>query len=134
MRRWPYSARWQPTSSRPKRPARANLGLRPLVRSAISPGARWHARKFEDALGATERALALSPDLHWIEVNRAHALLFLGRLDEARALYLAHKGKRIPQNDNKTWDEVVREDFEALRKAGLDHPAFAEILAALEKK
>ena len=92
-----------------------------------------HARKFEDALSATERALALAGDLLWIETNRAHALLFLGRLDEARTLYLAHKGKRVFQEEEKAWEVAIAEDFEALRKAGLDHPAFAEILTALEK-
>src|SRR5262249_15680396 len=55
---------------------------------------------FDEALAAAEKAAALAPDLLWIELNRAHALLFIGRLDDAQALYVAHKGKEIPQYDN----------------------------------
>src|SRR5215471_14529482 len=51
----------------------------------------WYAlfaREFGEALGASERAHGLAPELLWIETNRAHALLFVGRTDDARALYL----------------------------------------------
>ena len=81
-------------------------------------------RKFSKALTAAERAQALVPDLLWIDSNRAHALLFLGRRVEARALYLAHRGKQIPENDNKVWEDVIDEDFDALRAAGIEHTAF----------
>jgi tetratricopeptide (TPR) repeat protein len=89
------------------------------------------ARKFDDALATTERARVLAPDLLWLESNRAHALLFLGRIDEARALYLTHKGKQISQNDDIIWEDAIAEDFEALHAAGLDHAMSAEIIAAL---
>ncbi len=109
---------------------------KPGVQSAGALGTlAWYAlfaRKFDEALAVSERAVPLAPDLPWIKTNRAHALLFLGRVDEARALYLAHKGKRMSQDDDKTWEDVIAEDFEAMRKAGLDHPAFVHILAALE--
>jgi hypothetical protein len=64
-------------------------------------------------------------------MNRAHALLFMSRPDEARVLYLAHKGKRMSQNDGRTWEDATAEDFEVMRKAGLDHAAIGEIAAAL---
>ena len=88
-------------------------------------------KDFEEALAATERALALAPDHFWIESNHAHALLFVGRLDEAQALYVAHKGKQISQDDDRIWEDVIADDFEVLRTAGLDHAAFAEIITAL---
>jgi tetratricopeptide (TPR) repeat protein/CHAT domain-containing protein len=94
----------------------------------------WFAlftKDFDEALVATERALALAPDHFWIETNHAHALLFSGHLDEARALYLAHKGKQLRRNDYRTWEEVIAGDFEALQRAGLNHAAFNEIIAAL---
>jgi hypothetical protein len=37
----------------------------------------------------------------------------------------------FPDNEDKTWQQVVGEDFAELRKAGLDHPQMAEIEAAL---
>ncbi len=53
--------------------------------------------------------------------------MFLGRADEARAIYLAHKDALIPNNDNKPWQQVIAEDFAEFRKAGLNHPMMAEI-------
>ena len=44
-------------------------------------GVAWHAlfaRKFEKALAAADRALALNPNDLMPETNRAHALMFLG--------------------------------------------------------
>jgi hypothetical protein len=51
--------------------------------------------------------------------------MFLGRGEEAKALYLGYKGK--PVADNKLWEHVVAEDFVGLRKAGLTHPMMADI-------
>jgi hypothetical protein len=56
----------------------------------------WYAvlaREFTKALTAAERAHALLPGNLSIETNRAHALMFAGRGDEAEAIYLAHKGQ-----------------------------------------
>jgi TPR repeat protein len=94
----------------------------------------WHAlfaREFAQALDAAERALKADPDLLWIATNRAHALMYLGRPAEAREVYLMHRDKQIIQHENKTWQQVIAEDFDELRKAGLDHPQMAEIGAAL---
>ena len=60
----------------------------------------WHgyalfAREFTKALTVADRAHALLPDDLEIETNRAHALMFLERGEEVKALYLAHKGKPI---------------------------------------
>jgi tetratricopeptide (TPR) repeat protein len=90
-----------------------------------------HVRNFDEALAAAERAATLAPDQIWLATNRAHALLFLGRIDEARALYLAHKGKRLFPDSDKPWEDVIAEDFETMRKVGLDQAAFGEIATAL---
>ncbi len=90
----------------------------------------WHAvlgHKFDEALAAADRAQALAPDQLWIKANRAHALLFGGRADEARAIYLAYKGKPISSNSQDSWDDLVADDFEVMRKAGLTHPMFAQM-------
>jgi predicted Zn-dependent protease len=113
------------------------------VKTNGKPGARaaselgtvsWNAlfaRRFPRALSAAERAHSLAPDKLWIETNRAHALMFLNRTEEARALYLSHRDKPIPENDNKPWRQVIAEDFAEFRKAGLVHPMMNEIEAAL---
>ncbi len=99
-------------------------------------GVSWHAlvaRDFPKALAACDRALSLDPDnaLH-VNTNRAHAFVFLGRLDEARTLYLEHMGKKMSASDHQLWDTVIADDFAKLRKAGLDHPLMAEIEAAFK--
>ena len=68
------------------------------------------------------------------ETNHAHALMFLGRVDEARALYLAHRNDIVSSTSNKTWSQAVAEDFAEFRKAGLVNPLMDEIEAALGAK
>jgi Flp pilus assembly protein TadD len=89
----------------------------------------WYAllaRNFDTALAASVRALAIAPSKVWIETNRAHSLMFLGRVDEARALYLQYRGTKAVES-GKSWETVVLEDFGELRKAGLTHPLMDEI-------
>ena len=85
------------------------------------------AQEFKKALAAADRAHALLPDNLPIETNRAHALMFLGRGDESKAIYLAHKGQRMSDQDGRLWERVIADDFAELRKAGLTHPMMAEI-------
>jgi len=85
------------------------------------------AQEFTKALTVAERAHALLPDYLLIETNRAHALMFLERGQESKALYLAHKGKPLSEQDARLWERVIAEDFAEFRKAGLTHPMMAEI-------
>jgi TPR repeat protein len=86
------------------------------------------AREFTKALTVAERAHALLPDELAIETNRAHALMFLGREKESKALYLAHRGKPIGQ-DGELWERAIAEDFAEFRKAGLTHPTMVPLIA-----
>jgi TPR repeat protein len=91
-------------------------------------GVAWYAllaRQYEKAVAVAERAHALFPDDLSNETNRAHALMFLGRQEEAEALYLAHKGELF--TDGASWDAVIADDFAEFRKAGLTHPMMADI-------
>jgi len=84
------------------------------------------AQDFDKALAASDRALALAPDKVWLLTNRAHALMFLGRVDDARSLYLQYRGAKNVQG-GKSWETVILEDFAELRKAGLMHRLMDEI-------
>jgi hypothetical protein len=53
--------------------------------------------------------------------------MFLERGEEAKALYLAHKGEPVSGQDGELWERVIVEDFAELRKAGLTHPMMADI-------
>jgi hypothetical protein len=54
--------------------------------------------------------------------------MFLGRTDEARALYLKYRGRK-DVSEGKSWEIVVQEDFAQLRKVGLSDP----LMDAIEK-
>ena len=88
-------------------------------------------RRAETALSLSERALNLAPNLLFAETNRAHALLFLGRVEEARAIYLSHKGE--PVGEQCRWEACVALDFQELRSRGFGHPAMAIIEEDLAK-
>jgi len=85
------------------------------------------AREFTKALSVAERAHALFPDDLAIETNRAHALMFMEHGKESKALYFAHKGKPISEQDATLWERAIVEDFAEFRKAGLTHPMMADI-------
>lgn len=54
------------------------------------------------------------------------SLMFLGRTDEARLLYLKYRAEKNVQ-DNQSWVRVILDDFAELRKAGLTDPLMYEI-------
>jgi tetratricopeptide (TPR) repeat protein len=83
-------------------------------------------RNFENALEAASQAISLAPQEISIYALRAHALMFLDRVDEARALYLKYRGAKNVIGD-KSWEDNILEDFAELRNARLSHPLMDEI-------
>ena len=83
------------------------------------------ASKFATALEVIDQAISLASDEIWLYTNRAHALMFLDRVEEARALYLKYRGQKV--DGDKSWETVVLEDFAELQKAGFIHPLMQEI-------
>jgi predicted Zn-dependent protease len=81
---------------------------------------RLYVHDPDKALAAAERALSIVPGVLWIEISRAHALMFLDRREEALALYLAHK-------DDKSWQKAIAEDFAEFRKVNLTNPMMFEV-------
>ena len=77
--------------------------------------------QFVQALESTDLDLnnSLTSNLS-VQMNRAHALMFLNRTDEAQNLYLEFRD----QNDEtgKKWEDDVLSDFAEFRKAGLSKP------------
>ena len=90
----------------------------------------WYALfvgEFTKALAFADRAQALVPDDLEIEIDRAHAPMFLGHKEESKALYLVHKGEPVSGQDGKLWERVIVDDFVELREPGLSHPMMADI-------
>jgi tetratricopeptide (TPR) repeat protein len=84
------------------------------------------ARDFARALEAADLIHSISPGTVLLNMYRARALMFLGRVEEARTLYARYQREKNVQNW-KSWVTLVLEDFAALRKAGLAHPLMDEI-------
>jgi tetratricopeptide (TPR) repeat protein len=82
--------------------------------------------KFALALATAEEAIGLSPNQIWINVERAHALMFLGRTDEARAIYLQYRGQKNVK-DSTSWEQLVLSDFDEFRNDKLTDPLMDEI-------
>jgi tetratricopeptide (TPR) repeat protein len=88
------------------------------------------ARDFAGALATTERGLKADPNDLPLQTNRAHALLFLGRANEAEAVYRKYLGQKI---GSQTWEEVILDDFDKLEKDGVTSPEFNRIRQILKK-
>jgi tetratricopeptide (TPR) repeat protein len=86
----------------------------------------------EEALAAAEEALQLSPDELWIMRNKAHALMYLQRRDEALRIYLKHKNE--PALSNNSWDKSIVDNFTELKAAGRAHPLMDLVLEELGQR
>ena len=93
---------------------------------------RLFAHDFRGSLAASERAIATQPDFLPAIMNRAHALMFLGRSWEARTLYARYKGQDVKGYGQ--WEAVVQDDFKEFEKRGLKNQQIAEIKALLAPK
>jgi tetratricopeptide (TPR) repeat protein len=85
-------------------------------------------RDFARALEVADQAISLAPNELWLYTNRAHALMFLGRVNEARSLYLQYRGQKNVQSGG-SWETVVLQHFAELRLRGLRHSLMDEIEA-----
>ncbi|GEM_PF-7093754 len=83
------------------------------------------------ALRETQEALAITPGEVWILIVQSHALILLNREEEAKAILLPHRGEEL---FGRPFGEAVAGDYEALRKAGVDHPGFKRMEALLGTK
>jgi tetratricopeptide (TPR) repeat protein len=88
------------------------------------------AGAFSQALAAADLAISLAPDDTWLYANRAHALMFLDRVDEARAIYLQHRGA---QTAGMLWEQAILKDFDELSKKGFKRPLMDEIQTLFQK-
>jgi predicted Zn-dependent protease len=98
----------------------------PLKRPVFIFAARRSRSSSTAALEAADQAISLVPNLIWLYENRAYALMFAGRTDEARQLYLKYRDQKDVAN-GKSWETTVLEDFAQFRKAALNDPLMDEI-------
>ncbi|MEO0585577.1 MAG: tetratricopeptide repeat protein, partial [Bacteroidota bacterium] len=80
----------------------------------------WYKLFTQDYKGSTKaarRGLALNPQETWIHTNLAHALLFQGKYEAAKAIYIRY-APDAPYDEESTWGEVFLADLRELEEAG----------------
>ena len=83
---------------------------------------------FAKALNAADSSIALAPDLVWLQINRADALMMLGQTDAARTIYLRYQAiANDGAGGGKSWKQDVVADFAELRTHGFTSPLMTEI-------
>jgi Tfp pilus assembly protein PilF len=89
---------------------------------------------FNKALDGVDRALSVLPHLPLLNIYRAHALMFLDREDEARAVYMQSRDQRV--DAERCGEAHILQNFAALRNADLTRPLMDEIerLFAVERQ
>jgi tetratricopeptide (TPR) repeat protein len=85
------------------------------------------AGEFQAALAALDHATPAAPDQNWLDLVHAACLMLLDRPDEARALYLKHRGET--SFGGKPWETVATAGFEQMRARGIFRPLMDEIEA-----
>ena len=70
------------------------------------------------AIDATDQAIALAPQATWLYGFLAYVLMFLGRIDEARALDRMYRGEKNVMA-GKSWETVILEGFAVFKKPAL---------------
>jgi hypothetical protein len=83
-----------------------------------------------ESIRASQAALQLDDKPAWISANLAHAFLLSNQADQAKALYLAHRGEEMYDD---LFEVSVADDFAELRKLGFDRPIMGEIERLLGK-
>lgn len=84
-------------------------------------------KEFDKAQQLAKEAAGQLGAEHVPHIQLAHALMFLDKPDEAKAIYLAHRGEQVPGKDHVDWERAVADDFELFRSNGLQHPMMAEV-------
>jgi hypothetical protein len=112
------------------------VDLTPELRRGLESGLSWNQlliKDFAGALSTTERAPHEDAGNFSLQSNHAHALLLLGRTQEARQIYGKYVGQKVPGTD-KNWEQVILEDFDDLANNGAKSPDFAKIREMLKSK
>ena len=97
-------------------------------------------KQFAQSGSMARKAISLAVDNQinesqyiWIYTNLAHSLLFQGKYDEAKKIYLELKDQMYPNDpDKKTFNYFFLQDFDEFEKAGITHPDIARIREFLQ--
>lgn len=80
--------------------------------------------RFKESEESAREGLKIDPGQVWIRLNLAHALLYQGRDEEARGIYLRYKDQ--VSNGNFSTDLIIK-DLDELEQAGLRNSGVAAV-------
>ncbi len=109
--------------------ARADADLNKTYQSVL---AKLGDPESKQKLKETQRAWVTSGDAVLIKGNLADAYLFDNQFDKAKALYLENQNAKI--SDERSFIQMVLDDFKELQEAGITHPDIEKIKALLTVK
>jgi len=89
------------------------------------------AREMSRALWASKEATAIAPQLDWLRLNYAHALMLSGDAEAARTIYLGGLAQAGDKAD--AWRKGIQSDFAELKSRGLSHRLMGEIESGLNR-
>jgi tetratricopeptide (TPR) repeat protein len=69
---------------------------------------------------------------NWVYTKLAHSLLFQGKFEEAKKIYLEWKDKVYPQDTTKTFRFFFLKDLDDLKQSGITHPDVENIKELLK--
>jgi tetratricopeptide (TPR) repeat protein len=96
-----------------------------LDRVVLTTKQLFQRGRFNTALECAENATAIAPDELLLQAIHGCALIMIGSHNgEARTLLLCHRGKML---NGRSWEAIVGDQFEDLRKAGCERPLMEEI-------
>ena len=87
-------------------------------------------KQFSRSEKVAKEGLQVSPQYADLYTNLALSILLQGRFAEAKAIYLENKSKL--DEDGKMLLHIYLEDFEDIRKQGIDHPDIDRIIELLK--
>jgi tetratricopeptide (TPR) repeat protein len=82
-------------------------------------------KDIERAVWACRNGVELMPDLSFVKLNHAHALMYAGDVGAAEQIYL--DGARGTDKASAEWRKSVRKDFAELAARRFKHPLMAKI-------
>ena len=102
-----------------------------VVRLGVLAADFVHRGRFATALGHAQGLIAVAPEHYGFHATRAHAMMFIGREDEAEKLYLHYRGQKIGDD---LWESAVVANFNKYRQAGRSHPLMDKVERLFERK
>ncbi len=82
-------------------------------------------KRYNEAIVAANKAIALNPNKKWLYTNLAHGYLMIGRYQSAKEIYLKYRGQYI--FNNTKWEDAVLADFKLMEQKGIYSTHFYDI-------